>query len=308
MRKVVVKVNKLEQIKALKKNKSIQELLDDAQDIMLNPIAMFDLNYTLIAYTETVTDDPIWNELISTGTFCMETQKFFADAYFTLNVSSADRIVVLKSEQLKYDRVLAYAFNRNHVKVANLVMVACTTSLTADDLIAFNAFAEKITASIRNDGHYTDYGTEYHNDLIVKILDGYIKDTRIYAPHIQILYDGFETYLYLAVVRTGPEGVHNTKLEKIRDLLMEKYKTFKFAIYSDYVVIIISSKQDSFNINRVFGKYGDLFEQNDLFIGVSSSFESMYELRKYYDEAVTALMYKKENNGDNRILLYDNCV
>ena len=301
-------MNKLEQIKAMKKNRSIQEMLDDAQDILLNPIAMFDMYYSLIAYTEIVTDDPIWNELISTGTFSMETQKFFADAYFTLNVSSADRITALKSDQLKYDRVLAYAFNRHHIKVANLVMVACSTPFTADDYIAFNAFAEKITARIRNDDHYTKYGIEYHNDLIGKILDGYIKDTRVYAAHIQILYDGFDGFLYLAVARAGHGAAQHDKLVRTRALLMERYKSFKFAIYSDYIVMIISSKLDSFGIRRIFGKYDDFFERNDIYVGVSSSFESMYDMRKYYDEAVSALMGKKEDNGDNRILLYDNCV
>ena len=301
-------MNKLDQIKAMKKNRSIQDLLDDAQGILLNPIAMFDMYYSLIAYTETETDDPIWNELISTGTFSMETQKFFADAYFTLNVSNADRIVVLKSELLKYDRVLAYAFNRNHIKVANLVMVACNTPLTADDFVAFNAFAEKITARIRNDGYYTEYGKAYHNDLIGKILDGHIKDTRIYAPHIQILYDGFETYLYLAVVRIGAGGASHSKLEHIRELLMERYISFKFAIYSDYVVMIMSSKQEGFDLSRILGKSHDLFEQNDLNIGVSNSFENMYDLRKYYDEAIAALECKQEDDSEKRVHLYDNCI
>ena len=304
----MLELDKLEQIKALKTNRSVQELLDDAREILQNPIAMFDMYYSLIAYTKTETDDPVWNELISTGTFSMETQKFFADAYFTLNVSSADRIVVLKSELLKYDRVLAYAFNRNHIKVANLVMVACTTPFTADDLVAFNAFAEKITAKIRNDGYYTEYGIAYHNDLIGKILDGYIKDTRIYAPHIQILYDGFDGYLYLAVVRVGSDNAQPDRLVQMRNLLMEKYKSFKFAIYSGYVIMIISSKQDSFCVNRIFGKYDDLFNLNDLFVGVSNCFENMYDLRKYYDEVITMLKNKGEENSNIRVLLYDDCV
>ena len=306
---MVVEVNKLEQIKSLKKNRSIQELLNDAQSILRNPIAMFDMYYSLIAYTETVTDDPVWNELISTGTFSMETQKFFADAYFTLNVSSADRIVLLKTELLNYDRVLAFAFNRNHIKVANLVMVACTTAFTADDLVAFGAFAEKITARIRDDEHYTEYGKAYHSDLIGKILDGQIKDTRIYAPHIQILYDGFESnYLYLAAVRAGPGGAQQNSLVQLRDLLLERYKSFKFAIYSDYVIMIICSKQDSFNIKQSLGKYDEFFEQNDLFVGVSNSFENLYELRKPYDEAVSALKCRKEDGGDKRVTLFDNCI
>jgi len=299
-------MNKIDQIKALKKDRSIQDLLNDARKILRNPIAMFDTNYSLIAYTEVETDDPVWNELITTGTFSMETQAFFADTYFTLNVTNADKIVELKSEELKYDRLLANTFNRNRIKVANLVMVACTTPFTADDLVAFNALAEKMTARIRNDESYTEYGKEYHSDLIGKILDGYIKDTRVYAPHVQILYDGFESYLYIAVVDAGQSGAQRDKLVVIRDLLMEKYKSFKFAIYSDYIVMVISSKQGNFSIKRVFGKYEELFEQNDLCVGVSNSFDSMYDLRKYYDEALAALKCDKDDSSDKRVFLYEN--
>ena len=299
-------MNKIDQIKALKKDRSIQDLLNDARKILRNPIAMFDTNYSLIAYTEVETDDPVWNELITTGTFSMETQAFFADTYFTLNVTNADKIVELKSEELKYDRLLANTFNRNRIKVANLVMVACITPFTADDLVAFNALAEKMTARIRNDESYTEYGKEYHSDLIGKILDGYIKDTRVYAPHVQILYDGFESYLYIAVVDAGQSGAQRDKLVVIRDLLMEKYKSFKFAIYSDYIVMVISSKQGNFSIKRVFGKYEELFEQNDLCVGVSNSFDSMYDLRKYYDEALAALKCDKDDSSDKRVFLYEN--
>ncbi|MCL2124596.1 MAG: hypothetical protein FWH33_01245 [Oscillospiraceae bacterium] len=301
-------MSKLENIKALRKTESIQELLDDAMEIMQNPIAMFDMNYSLIAYTEVETDDPVWNELISTGTFSMETQAFFADAYFTLNVSSADRIVVLKSELLKYDRVLAYVFNRDHIKVANLVMVACNNALMADDLVALNAFAEKLTAVVRNIDHYTEYGRNYHNDLIIKILEGVIKDTRLYAPHVQILYDGFDDNLYLAIINVGVGDSREEAITQIRDMLVEMYKSCKFAIYSGYIIMLISSKRDVFDVNKVFGKHDDFLRQYDLSIGVSSCFENLYILRKYYDEALAMLEHIDKDGVGVRVLQYDNFV
>ena len=301
-------MKRLGQIRALKKSLSIQQLLDAASAILLNPIAMFDMNYFLIAHTDVVTDDPLWNELISTGTFSLETQEFFASEYFTYYVSNADRLTVLKSDELKYDRVLANAFNRDHIKVANLVMVGCNTELHADDLIAFTAFADKITNKIRDDEHYTEYGRSYHDALFVKILDGEIKDTRLYAPHVQVLYDGFESFLHLAVVDIGQSGARADRLARIKDLLVEKSKSFKFAIYSGYIVMIMSSKHNAFNSKRFLAKYGDFFRENDIFVGVSSGFENIYELRKYYDEAVLALknsVKSNKNNGDRRIFVFN---
>ena len=298
-------MSKLEQIKALRKDKDIQYLLDAAREILLNPIAMFDTNYSLLAYTEVETDDPIWNELISTGTFCLETQKFFANEYFTYYVTNADKLVVLKSDELKYDRVLAHVFNRDKIKVALLVMVECNTPFTTDDLVVFSAFADKLTAKIRNDEHFTAYGRAYHEDYIVKILNGEIKDTRLYSPHIQILYDGFESYLYVAAITVKQSDTQQGRLEYIRNLLFEKYKSFKFAIYSGYIIMVMSSKQNSFNAKNVLGKYDEFFAQNDLLAGVSSGFESLYELRMYYDEAVMALKNGIDSDSDMHLFVYD---
>ena len=304
---MVVIVGKLEQIRALKKGGSIQDLLDSAYRIFGNPIAMFDTYYSLIAYTDAATDDPVWNELITTGTFSTQTQEFFANERFTFFVTNADKIVVLKSDELKYDRVLALVYNRNRVKVANLVMVDSNTPSSTDDIIAFNAFADKMISKIHDDEHFTIYGREYHDSLIGKILDGEIRDTRVYAAHIQILYDGFESYLYLAVIDVGQSGPHSERLKNIRDLLMEKYQSFKFAIYSGYIVMIMSSKQNSFYVDRVLGNHDDFFEINDIYAGISSSFENLYEMREYYNEAAAMLKRGLEDNGNQRVHIYLDC-
>ena len=299
-------MSKLGQIKAIKKDNDIHFLLDAAYKILQNPIAMFDTDYSLIAYTDVTTDDPLWNELVSTRTFSMETQGFFVSEYFTYEVSNADKVVTLKSDELKYDRVLANVFNKDRIKVANLVMLESNVSFSADHLIAFSAFADKITEKIRNDEYFTAYGRSYHESLIVRLLDGKIKDTRIYAPHIQILFDGFENNLFLAALGPRQEDGNCDRLAEIRDLLMERSKNSKFAIYSGYIIMIMSTKQDRFSSKKFTNKHGDLLEQNNIYVGVSSCFENLYELRKYFDEAVVAQKTGAETGSDQRIFLYNN--
>jgi len=292
-------MNKLEQIKTLETGKGIQYLLDSAYNIFGNPIVLFDTNYTLIAYTDVATDDPIWNELISTGTFSMTGQEFFLSERFTEDVANADKMVVMKSPKLKYDRILGNVFNQENIKVANLVMVECTTPFGADIKAAYEALADKITDEIRNDGYFTAFGREYHDTIIKKILDHQISDNGIYTGHVQILYNGFEDYLYLAVVDVMQNGMNRDKLLYFRDLLKKRYPSFKFAVYSDYMLMIISSKYDNFSPEGILGGYENPFEQNKIYAGISSSFENLYELEKYYNEAITVL--KNGIAGNNGI-------
>ena len=298
-------MNKLEQIKALKKGKGIQYLLDSAYKTFHNPIVMFDTNYNLIAYTDVASDDPIWNEIISTGTFCMKTQKFFAQECFTEDVANADKLVIMKSNKLKYDRISVNIFNRENIKVANIVMVECGTPFAEDDPAAFEKLADKIIHEIKNDEYYTSFGRTYHESIINKLIDHVIVDTGIYAPHVQILFNGFKDYLFLAVVGVKQKGIKKDRLVSFKDLLVSKYRSSKFAIHSDYIVMIMSSKYDNFYRKQFFSKNHGFFEENNLYIGVSSCFENLFELSKYYDEAVAALKNGIKSKSDQRIFLHD---
>ena len=294
-------MSKLEQIKTIEAGRGIQYLLDSAQSIFHNPIVMFDTNYALIAHTDVVTDDPLWNELVTTGTFSMAEQEFFFHERFTEDVANADKLVIMKSDKLKYDRILGNIFNRENIKVANIVMVECAAPFEKDTQAAFEALADKITDEIRNDDYYTKYGRTYHDAIIKKILDHQIKDPGIYTSHIQILYDGFEDYLYLAVV----DVLNSGKLAYFRGLLESRYPSSKFAVYSDYVLMIMSSKYDSFSPEGIIGGHENPFAQNSIFVGISHCFENLFELRKHYDEALTALK-SGIAGGSGNIFLYDN--
>ena len=290
-------MDKSAQIKALTQGKGIQYLLDAASEILHDPIAMFDTNYALKAYTDSCSDDPPWNELITTGTFSPETQEFFARECFTEEVANVNKLVILKSGKLKYDRIHGNIFNRDHIKVANLVMVGCNAPLGAEEMSAFELLVDKITHEIQNDEYYIVYGRAYHESIINKLLDRIITDPRIYTGHVQILYDNFEDYLYLAVVDTGRAGTHRNKPAYFKDLLESKHPSFKYAIYSGYIVMIMSSKYRKIHEAGFFDKHDNLFEQNNLFVGISNSFENLYELRQYYDEAVAVLKNGIETGG-----------
>ena len=300
-------MSKLQQIQALPKGKGIQYLLDEASRIFCNPIAMFDTYYALIANTDVVTDDPLWNELISTGTFSMKTQEFFAHECLIEDVANADKLVVTKSDNFKYDRMTAIVFNREQIWVAVIVIVGCNTPFEPDDPAAFEAFADVLTREIQDDEYYTAFGRAYHDDIINKLLNHQIAEPRIYTAHVQILYAGFENYLYLAVVDVSQNDTYRDRPAHFRDLLAWKYPSFKFAIYSDYVIMLMSSKSNVFPFQRIFGIHDNPLTHDNIFVGISSGFENMYELHKYYDEAVTAIKDGMKHDRDQRIFLYDSC-
>ena len=297
-------MNKLAQIKALENGKGIQYLLDAAYEVFHNPILIHDTNYDLLAYTDVARfGDPVWDELVSTGTISMKTQEFYAKVWFTEDVANADKLVILKSGELKYDRITGYIFNRDKIKVAVMAMVWVDRPFESEDTAAFEELADKITCEIRDNDYFTAYGKAYHEALIVKLLDRVIDNPKIYTPHVQIFFDGFEDYLYVAVVRTMQNINTRKRLQYLKNFLENKYRSFKYAIYADDIVMVMSSRYKDFYRERSFDQNNNFLKQNNLFVGISGSFENPYALREYYDEAVMALKNGIDQNNGQRVFL-----
>ena len=321
-------MNKLAQIEAIDKGKGLQYLLDAAHDILQKPFVLFDLHYILLAYAGDVSEDPIWNALISKGIHDIESQRFFVEENFFENVANTDKHLIVKSSKLQYSRMMGYIFNCEHIKVAALVTYDMGTPFCDEDIQLFEKLTDILSDEIYDDEYYTEYGQAFHDEMIRKLLDGEIKDRMFYAPQIQVLYDGFAEYLYLAVVDTGAaadtvdaaaaeqyaagaavadtaggDDIQN-RILYIKKILREKYKSYKYAIYNGYIIIVMSSKYrvafDELFVDRFYAT----FAQYDLYAGISNSFENPYEMRDSYEIAVDVLRKGKEANSERRVYLY----
>ena len=302
-------MDKTEQIKALENGKGIQYLLNSANVIFNNPINMIDINYNLLAFTGAAVDDRNWDELTTTGTYSLKTLELLANEGLLEDITNAEKTVILKSDKLKSSKVAGHITNNNNINVGLIMMSECSTSFDEESMAAFEALTDKITCEIKDYAYFTILAMTYHEDKINLLLDKAIKNPLLYNPQAQVLYDGFEDYLYVAVVNAERndilEHVHHSRLEYFQSMLKTKYKTFKYSVYKDYIVMLMSSKHKVFYGAPFFTSHAGLFEQNGLSMGISSSFENIYELRKYYDQAVAALTNGLANKKGQRIFLYN---
>lgn len=288
-------MSKAEQMKKLKTGKGIQHLLDEGYKILKNPINTFDTDYRLIAYTETSLDDRFWNELITTGTFDFDAQMFFMNECFTDEVANAEKLALMKSDKLKYDRILGHIYNGNGIKVANVLMFESNGAFTPDSIAAFEILAELLTEEIREDAHYIRYGEEYQDRWIKKLIAYDIEEKGLYSPHVQILYNDFKTNLYLAIVDVSRSAMRHKGLDYIVAMFREKQKKFKYAIQNGFIIMLMSTDSKIFNIEVELEGIVNFIYREKFYVGISSCFENLFELRKYYAEALQALESIKDN-------------
>ena len=299
-------MSKLEQIMALKNGKGIQYLLNTAYEILGNPIVIHNMEYKFIACTENIViDDPLWNELITSGSYSSESIEFFKNECFIDAIANARTITLLTSNKLKYDRLFGKIFNEDNITVAYVNMIAINGPVEEDYPEIWEAFCRTLSKEVEKSEFYKRYGQIYQNTIIRKLIEGSIEDKRLYTGHVANIYQGLKQYLYLAVVEIVQRDPGHSVRGYFLDMLKKSKRSFKYTIYSNYIIIIISSDNAKLNLKKSFNSMKEPFKQNNIYMGISSRFDNLFELQKYYREAVDALKCGLENDRNQWINLYD---
>lgn len=283
-------ISKMEQVKKLKKCKGIQHLLNEFSIIIENPMLIHDMEYSLIAYTDgNIADDPIWNEFMAHGRLSRETIEFCMRECFIDAVSNCDGVTYLISDKLKYDRIFGQLYNSDHMPVADLCAVAYNKPFDKDAPALIKTICDKLSKELGGDDYYQNYGQTYQESIMRKLIEGTIEDRRLYSGHLANIYMGLKTNIYLVVADIAQSGAAHENLKYFKDLFMRTQPAFKYVIYDNYIVILISTNSKTFNAEKNLAGLYELFEQNSIFFGISSSFENLFEMPIYYNEAVSAL-------------------
>ena len=296
-------MSKLTRIEALENGRGIQYLLDSAYKIFNDPIYIYDENFRLIAYTDVPVNDIVWEELIANGKFCEETQRFFVREYWEPFSTMKEQSKIMKSSLLEYARLLGYIHSRDNIKVGAVCLFEIKNSIDAEVITAFNTFLDKLDNEVRNVDYYNANAKSFHEGILIGLLDGTVRDPTIFTPHIQTLYDQFDDYIYMVVIDISKSTLHVNNTMYYKYLFDRMFRAFKVIVYENYIVMVISSRNSRIDEKLFFNIPGNPFEQNNLYVGISSSFENLYHIRVYYDEAVEKLKDGLKKDSGKHIFL-----
>lgn len=299
-------MNKIKQINALENGGGMQYLLNEGYKILGNPIYVHDIDYKLLSCTENIiTDDPLWNELIITGLHGDDTIELFKNEYFIDAVANAKNIAFLASDKLKYSRIIGKILYRNNFTVACANIVACNKPFQDDDPIIFERLCTKFSLEVSKNEYYQIYGETHQETVIKELIEGCINDKRLYTRCVAELYDGLKNYLYIAIADIAKFDPEHARLAYFKNVFKQTYPMFKYAIYSGYIVIIISSDDIKLNIKEDLKELNKLVEEHNICVGISHCFENMFDAQAYYTEAFKALNYGLNSAGSQRIYFYN---
>ena len=304
-------MNEINKIQGLENGKGIQYLLDSANMIFRNPIYMIDSFINLIAASEGPMELSTWNELVTTGTFSLTLKLDIAQSGINEKLSALDRPVYVEKNSgvLDYGIITGKILNRSNEAIGELVMYEYYNTFEAETMAAFELLIGKITTEIVSYEYFTTLPSRYLELMVSKLLDMSTKSTSTYYAQPRIMRNHFERYLYLAVVQTVQNNVlayvHRKRLEYYVSLLNARYTSYKATVYLGHIVMLMSSAYGDSREALLLDGEDNLFQYNGLYAGVSNSFESLYELSQYYDQANETLLNGRETARDTQIFYSD---
>ncbi|MDR3295101.1 MAG: helix-turn-helix domain-containing protein [Clostridiales Family XIII bacterium] len=284
----------------------LNRILDDAYRVLGNPIVVIDTSYNLLSCTEnTVSDDPLWNELTAVGVFSHETVDSFNSAHFIQAVADADVVSLLKHESLPYDRACGKFFDKDGIQLGSIIVVACYRDFSQDDFEQMEQICDNIAEELQKSSCYHLTERVFHDSFISDLLDGENSGGVLFENSLQDLYTDLKSNLFLLVVdicRYEPTLSH---LSYLRDTLAHMQGKFKYFIYLNNIVILASLEKPVLRVKKDLAALHDFFIKYNLFAGVSDCFQNLLEAQAYYKQALAALNRGMAQDSARHIFRYD---
>lgn len=297
---------KEKQLESLEKGRGVHFILKEGYRILGNPIVMFDTSYNLLAYIEGIaTDDRLWNEIITQGTFSLETVDFFNRENFIRDVARSEVVALMKSDKLKYERADGKLFDKDGVQLANILVLACLKPFEEGDMELIETLCEILSAELQNSDFYHRIDRVYQESLLSELIEGTTENYEIVRDKIAGLYDGLKSNLYLAVVDITPYEHTVTHLAYFRDVFRRMQPEYKYYIHLHNIVAIISTDNTCLSVKKDIRRLNDFLIQYGVYAGISSGFQDLMELRRCYREAICALNYGLKSGRKQYVFRYD---
>jgi len=298
-------LDKKERLKKLK-GTSIQHILNSAYEILGNPILMFDTSYNLLAFTEgIVTDDWLWNELTTLGTFSHETVDFFNSEHFILSYAESEVVSLMQSDKLKYDRMNGKLFDRDNVQLGDINVTACSKPFEENDMELIEFLCEILSIELQNSEFYQNIERVYQESLLDDFIEGNVSDSDTAKSRVEKLHSELKPNLYVAVVDVTLYEQTNTHLAYFRDLFRKLQPEYKYYVHLNNIVIIINTDYTILSVKRDLDKLNEFFAKYTICAGVSRSFPDLYELREHFRQAINALNYGLKSKRKQQFFNYD---
>lgn len=284
-------------------NKSIEKIISEASNMIDNPIIILDSSYKVIAHSKNKEiTDILWIDNIKRG-YCTydyiaglnnikeirESPDNSKPFYVTCFTSDIRRLVSKIYLEGKF-----YGFLVSVESISPFNMLNHDLFEFLSNLIAVKVKMESCQNSI-----------SVNPSIIIELIQKDIINEEFLNHRIKdTIFEKVGSYKILCVDSSEYSNYHLTE-DYLKNSL-NRYIPFIFSVYyKKYIVMIIDN--DRFNVleKETNDKIKEFLNENSLTIGISSTFNLLIDLKKYYVQAKKAIFFSKKFGSADRWTYYE---
>lgn len=288
--------------------KNISHILDIGYEIIGNPISLIDTSFKLLAYTKNVkTNCPFWNELVKTGYFHSESVfSFKKERIIEKIVKSKSPVLFLanklrnKKEFEEVDEVYISSHTLKYSLIASNVMIGNKTvaylsaieynkDFQSCDIKTVEILCNAISSEMQKNNFFTKTRGMMYEYFIADLLDGNITDTMVVEERIKYLEWNLKRNFCIIVISTKQFDKENTPFNYIRIMFESILVDSKSIEYDDHIVLVVNNNRENIIRESELKTLSEFLTKHNLFGGISRCFTKIIDMKKHYNQALTAI-------------------
>lgn len=294
-------------VKTLSKENSLQALTDLGFEMLGNPFTITDISTKVIAQTEEtkVTDDPVWNMLLSKRYFDFETFSYYSKNRLGEETEKNDAPFYWSDPYCKYPRLLNKIVLSGRT-MATIAVCAHNRDFRKDDEGLLSLLCDAFAIELQKDKYYQASQGMLHQSFLQDLLDGKYTDERLITERLKVLSLNFKSRLFVISLDTHLFNTTSAILPFMREVVENKLTNAKAVIYNQNVVILASCENEMHFLEVQLNSLKELMKTNNLQAGISRSFTSFTEVKEHYLESIEALRLGNILNKEHHFFRYEN--
>ena len=270
---------------ALITKKSIQDILIMSEPVIGNFISISDSTLALIAYTKNIqTDDPVSLYLIENGCHSIETVRNFKKFKRYDSWKSTDEIIVNTKNDISKYTIISKVFNFNSTYFMHVVMSCNYRELSKGLLDLFELLSRVLGYYITKEWEEktlsnTVYSSLF-NDLMLGVTNNKVEER---AGLIGIMPEDEYIIMLLTEGNRGDSTFPGHMAQEISNLA-----SFAKPINYNMRLVIFLHHPDieqKINDDKLYEKLNEYFAENNVYCGVSDTFNNLLEVSEAYKQA-----------------------
>lgn len=276
----------------------LQNLVDEAYQILKNPIYVFDVGFKLTAANWDAPGDKHSERILSDKCLSEEDIHYINFERIHDRVRKSAVPILVRNKNYGTERIITM-INKTGKDVGFIVVVAQEHPFEDIDFEIVALLRDAIAQHFKKDSFVRNTKGCSYEYFITDLLDKKIHPGRIFRNRISYVDFVFQDAIYVLVIETGrSSGAVN--INPICSKLESIISGCRTIMYNGQIVVIITRKREKLLTEEEIASIGKFCIENGLFGGLSNSFNNIINLPGLYQQALKAIKLGvcKRNEAD----------